>query len=106
MPSSSSSTAITEEKLMNIVNSMSEDIKEYVYESQREIIKEIQLFKEETSSLTKYLPLNIVEQYVKLQKIQDDVNIIASTQTSSIITSRSNLLALKCSIDDIIQGQA
>ena len=55
MPSSSSSVAITKEKLMNIVNSMSEDLKEYVYESQREIIKEIQLFKKETSSLTKSL---------------------------------------------------
>ena len=106
VPSSSSSIAIIEAKLMNIVNSISKDLKEYVYESQRKIIKEIQFFKEETSSLTKSLHLNIDEQYVKLQKIQDDVNIIASTQTSNIITSRSDLLALKCSIDDIIQGQA
>ena len=33
MPSSSSSTTITEEKLMSIVNSMTEDLKEYIYES-------------------------------------------------------------------------
>ena len=104
--SSSSSLAITEEKLMSIVNSMTEDLKEYMYEIQQEIVKEILAFKEETSSLTKSLQLNIDEQYVKLQKIQDDVSIIASTQASSIITSRSDLIALKCSIDDIIQGQA
>ena len=41
VPSSSSSIAIIEEKLMSIVTSMSEDLKEYVYESQRKIIKEV-----------------------------------------------------------------
>ena len=69
MPSSSSNIGITEERLLSIVNSMSEDLKEYMYESQREIVKEIQAFKEETLSLTKSLQLNLDEQYVKLQKI-------------------------------------
>ena len=91
---------------MSIVNSMTEDLKEYIYESQRKIIKEVQSFKEEASSITKSLQLNIDKQYVNLQKIQDDVNIIASTQTSNIITSRSDLLEPKRSMDDIIQGQA
>ena len=34
MPSSSSSIGITEERLLSIVNSMSEDLKKYMYESQ------------------------------------------------------------------------
>ena len=40
---------------------MIEDLKEYMYDCQREIVKEIQAFKEETSSLTKFLQLNIDE---------------------------------------------
>ena len=51
IPASSSNIAITKEELLNIVNSMFEDLKEYVYESQRETIKEMQSFKEETLSL-------------------------------------------------------
>ena len=74
---------------------MSEDLKEYVYESQRESFKDMQAFKEEILSLTKSLQLNIDEQYVKLQKIQDDVNIIVSTQASNIINIRSDLCTLK-----------
>ena len=85
---------------------MPEELKEYIYESQREIIKEIQSFKEEASNLTKALQLNIDEQYVKLQHIQDNVNIITSTQNSNTIISRSDLLILKHSISDILQGQA
>ena len=41
IPASSSSKAITKEDLLNIVNSMSEDLKEYVYKSQRETVKEM-----------------------------------------------------------------
>ena len=90
--------AITEDQLMRIINSMSEELKEYIYESQIEVIKEVQSFKEKATNLIKALQLNIDEQYVKLQCIQDDVNVIASTQNSDIITSRSDLLALKHSM--------
>ena len=89
-----------------IVNFVTKNLKEYIYESQRENIKEVQSFKEETSNLTKSLQLNIDEQYVKLQKIQDDFNVIASTQNSNIITCRSDPLALKRLMDDFLQGQA
>ena len=65
----------------------------------------MQAFKEEILSLTKFVQLNVDEQYVKLQKIQDDVSVIASTQYATIITSRADLLVLKHSIDDILQGQ-
>ena len=56
--------------------------------------------------MTTVLQLNIDEQYAKLQRIQDDVNVIASSQNSNTITSISDLLALKHSISDILQGQA
>ena len=65
-------------------------------------MKGVQLFKEEASNLTKSLQLNIDEQYVKLQHIQDNVNVITSTQTSNTITSRLDLLALKHSIGEIL----
>ena len=84
---------------------MLEDHKEYMYERQREIVEKIYAFKKKILNMTNSLQLNMDEQYVKLQKVQDDVNIIASTQTSSIITNRSDLLTIKHSIDDIIQGQ-
>ena len=105
MPSSSSSTAITEERLLQIIKAMFEDHKEYMYESQREMIREIQAFKEEVLKVLNSLQLNQDEKYVKLQKIQDDVNIIMSTQASNIINIRIDLFTLKRSIDDIIQGQ-
>ena len=41
-----------------------------------------------------------------MQHIQDDVNAIVSTQNSNTITNRLDLLALKHSIGDILQGQA
>ena len=47
---------------------MSEDLKEYVYESQRETVKKMQTFKAKILSLIKSLQLNFDEQYVKLQK--------------------------------------
>ena len=77
-----------------------------MYESQLEIVKKIRAFKEETISLIKSLQLNLDDQYVKRQKIQDDVIVITSTQASSIITNRSDLLSLKCSMDEFLQGQA
>ena len=98
--------AITEEQLLRIVNLMSEELKEYMYESQREIIEEVQYFKEEATNFTKELQLNIDKQYVKLQHIQDDVNLIASTQNSNTIISRLDLLVFKCLMSDILQGQA
>ena len=76
-----------------------------MYESQSKNVKEIQAFKEETLKLTNSLQLNLDEQYVKLQKVRDDVSVIASTQASNIITNRSALLTLKSSIDDILQDQ-
>ena len=48
IPASSSYASVTKEELLTIVNSMFEDLKEYVYESQRESIKEMQAFKEES----------------------------------------------------------
>ena len=68
-PSSSSSNAITEERLLQIINAMSKDHKEYMYESQREMIREMQAFKKEVLKVTNSLQLNQDEQYVKLQKI-------------------------------------
>ena len=65
-PASSSSVAITKEELLSIMNSTFKDLKEYVYESQRESFKNMQAFKEEILSLTKSLQLNIDEQYIKL----------------------------------------
>ena len=84
---------------------MFKDHREYIYESQREMIREMQAFKEEVLKVTNSLQLNQDKQYVKLQKIQDDVNVIASTQASNIINNRIDLFTLKRSIDDIIQGQ-
>ena len=40
---------------------MFEDLKEYMYKSQREAVKEMQAFKEEILSLTKSLQLNVDE---------------------------------------------
>ena len=76
--SSSSSFPMTEDRLMRIMNSMTKELTKYVYESQREIIKEIHSFKKEATNLTKVLQLNLDEQYVKLQCIQDEVSFIAS----------------------------
>ena len=104
--SSSSGLPMTENQLKRIMNSMTEDLKEYVYEIQREIIKEIHSFKEEATDLTKILQLNLDEQYVKLQCIQDEVNLIASNQNSNIIINRSDLLTIKCSMNQILEGQA
>ena len=52
---------MTEYQLKSIMNSMTEDLKENVYESQREIIKEIHSFKKEATNLTKVLQLNLDE---------------------------------------------
>ena len=50
--------------------------------------------------------MNLDEQYVKLQHIQDEVNIIASNHNFNTITNRSNLLAIKYSMNKILEGQA
>ena len=42
---------------------MSEDLKEYMYESQREIIKEVQSFKEEATTASKFDLLVIVLEF-------------------------------------------
>ena len=99
---SSSSAGITKEELLSVMKSVTEDLKENTYECQRESFKDMQAFKEEILSLTKSLQLNIDEQYVKLQKIQDDVNMIVSTQASNIINLRSDLYTLKQSLDNVL----
>ena len=60
-PGSSSSVAITKEELLSVMKSVTEDLKEYTYECQRESFKDMQAFKEEILSLTKSLQLNIDE---------------------------------------------
>ena len=49
--------------------------------------------------------MKLDEQYVKLQHIQDEVNFIASNQTSNIITNRSDMLSIKHTMNEVLEGQ-